>query len=57
MEVARTEVAQAGLVRAEVVQTELVRTEVVWMEGRLAGPSIDCMWQASRAVDWLYMAG
>ena len=51
IELARTEVAQAGLVQAEVVRTELVRTEVVWMEGRLAGPSIDCMWQAGRAVD------
>ena len=35
--------SQAGLVRAEVVRTELMRTEVVRMEGRLAGPLIDCM--------------
>ena len=38
------ELARTGLVRAEVVWTELVRTEVVRTEGRLAGPSIDCMW-------------
>ena len=35
---------------AELARTELVRTEVMWTEGRLAGPSIDCMvgWQGRR---------
>ena len=55
-ELMRTELARVELVRAELVRTkELARTVAragpVRTEGRLAGPSIDCMWQASRAVD------